>query len=158
MSCKGSLVPGLCFICHLCKLFSRHQSFPQLTCKFLKIRNHVLYSFCKPRTARIGDVDKILLHWLCCLPSVCVCVCVLVTQPGLTLCDPMDYYLSGSSVHRILQARILERVAISFSRASSRPRDRTRVPSVYLKHISFTSPSFSLLMWKRGNNIFWGLN
>ena len=33
----------------------------------------------------------------------------------------------GSSVHRILQARILERVAISFSRGSSRPRDPTRV-------------------------------
>ena len=34
-------------------------------------------------------------------------------------CDPMDCSLSGSSVHGILQARILERVAISFSRGSS---------------------------------------
>ena len=35
------------------------------------------------------------------------------------LCDPMDYSPLGSSVHRILQARILEWVAISFSRGSS---------------------------------------
>ena len=42
-----------------------------------------------------------------------------VTQSCLTLCDPMDCSLPGSSVHRIFQARVLERVAISFSRRSS---------------------------------------
>ena len=41
----------------------------------------------------------------------------------LTLCYPIDSNPTGSSVHRIVQARILERVAISFSRGSSRPRD-----------------------------------
>ena len=45
-----------------------------------------------------------------------------VTQSCLTLCNLMDY-LPGSSVHEILQARILEWVAISFSRKSSQPRD-----------------------------------
>ena len=44
-------------------------------------------------------------------------------QSCLTLCDPMDSSPPGSSVHRILQARILEWGAISFSRGSSRPRD-----------------------------------
>ena len=44
-----------------------------------------------------------------------------------TLCDPVDCRPSGSSVHGISQARILEWVAISFSRGSSRPRDRTQV-------------------------------
>ena len=48
---------------------------------------------------------------------------VLVTQLCLTLCNPMDCSPPGSSVHGILQARILEWVAISFSRGSSRPRD-----------------------------------
>ena len=48
---------------------------------------------------------------------------VLVTQSCLTLCDPMDYSPPGSSVHRILQARTLEWVAISFSRGSSQSRD-----------------------------------
>ena len=46
-------------------------------------------------------------------------------QSCLTLCDPTDCGLSGSSVHGILQARILERVAIPFSRGSSQSRDRT---------------------------------
>ena len=39
----------------------------------------------------------------------------------------MDCHLPGSSVHGILQAKILERVAISFSRGTSQPRDRTQV-------------------------------
>ena len=50
-----------------------------------------------------------------------------VTQSCLTLCDPMDCSLPGSSVHGIFQARVLEWVAVSFSRGSSQPRDQTRV-------------------------------
>ena len=48
---------------------------------------------------------------------------VLVTQSCPTLCDSEDDSLPGSSVHGILQARILEWVAIPFSRGSSQPRD-----------------------------------
>ena len=44
-------------------------------------------------------------------------------EPCLTLSDPMDCSPPGSSVHGILQARILEWVAIIFSRGSSQPRD-----------------------------------
>ena len=58
------------------------------------------------------------LDWL-----VCYCVCVLVAQSCLTLCEPMGCSLPGSSVHGIFQARILEWVAIPFSRESSLPRD-----------------------------------
>ena len=54
----------------------------------------------------------------------------LVTKLCLTLCDLMDYSLPGSSVHGILQARILEWVAISFSRGSSQPRDQTWVSCI----------------------------
>ena len=50
-----------------------------------------------------------------------------VVQSCLTLCDPVDCSLPGSSVHGILQARILEWVAMSSSRGSSRPRDGTHV-------------------------------
>ena len=53
-----------------------------------------------------------------------------VAQLCPTLCDPMDYSLSGSSVHGIFQARVLVWIAISFSRGSSRPRNRTRVSRI----------------------------
>ena len=46
-------------------------------------------------------------------------------QSCLTLWDPMDYSPPGSSVHGILQERILEQVAMSSSRGSSQPRDRS---------------------------------
>ena len=42
-----------------------------------------------------------------------------VVQSCLTFCNPVDCNLLGSAIHRILQARILEWVAISFSRGSS---------------------------------------
>ena len=52
---------------------------------------------------------------------------VNVTQSCPTLWDPLDCSLQTSSVHGIFQARVLEWVAISFSRGSSRPRDQTQV-------------------------------
>ena len=54
-------------------------------------------------------------------------VVVLVAQSCPTLCDPMNCSPPGSSVHEPFQARILEWVAISFSRGSSQPRDQTRI-------------------------------
>ena len=53
-----------------------------------------------------------------------------VAQSCLTLCDPMDCSLSGSSVYGIFQARVLEWIAISFSRESSRSRNRTPVSHI----------------------------
>ena len=53
-----------------------------------------------------------------------------VAQSWPTLCDHMDCSLPGSSVHGIFQARILEWAAISFSRGSSQPRDRTWVSHI----------------------------
>ena len=54
-------------------------------------------------------------------------VTVLVAQSCPILCNPTDCSPLGSSAHRILQARILESVAILFSRGSFQPRDRTQV-------------------------------
>ena len=53
-----------------------------------------------------------------------------VAQSCPTLSDPMDCRPPGSSVHGILQARILEWVAIPFSRGSSQPRNQTQVSHV----------------------------
>ena len=64
---------------------------------------------------------------------------VLVAQSCPTLCDPMDWGPLGSSVHSVFQVRILEWVAIPFSRGYSWPRDWTQIScnaSRYLYHLS----------------------
>ena len=88
---------------------------------------------------RAGSHSSTLVsvNYVSCLPcdllllelEDCVCVCVCA-QLCLTLCDPMDCSTPGSSVHGISQARALESVAISSSRGSSQPRDRTQVSCI----------------------------
>ena len=58
----------------------------------------------------------------------------LVPQSCLTLCDPTDCSPPGSSVYGVSQARILEWVAISFSRESSQPKDQTWVSCRQVPH------------------------
>ena len=67
---------------------------------------------------------------------MCVCVSVLVTQSCSTLCDPMVTLcnLLGSSVHGILQARILEWIAVSYSRD---------LPDAGMEHVSLPSPALA---------------
>ena len=67
-----------------------------------------------------SEKDKLLLH----------CYCCLVAKSGPILCHPMDYSLPGLSVHGISQARILERIVISFSRGSSQPRDQKQISCI----------------------------
>ena len=69
-----------------------------------------------------------------------VVVVVLVPKSRLTLCDPVDCCLPGSYVHGILQARILECVAISFSRGSSQPRVWTLVSCIAGRFFSTEPP------------------
>ena len=57
-------------------------------------------------------------------------LCGLIAQSFLTLCDTTNCSLSGSSIHGILQARILEWNAIPLSRGSSWPRDRAKVSCI----------------------------
>ena len=77
----------------------------------------------------------------------------------MTFCDPMDRSLSGSSVHGILQARILEWVAICFFRESSQLRDPTQVSCItgiffFFYHVNHHGSSklvhkdISLVHWK----------
>ena len=70
-----------------------------------------------------------------------------VSQSCLTLCNPMDCTLTGSSVHGIFQVTVLEWLAISFSRASSWPRFWTRV-------FHFAGSRFTLWATRKAR---WGL-
>ena len=63
---------------------------------------------------------------------MCVWVSVCINRSAmLTLCDPMDCNLPGSSIHGIFQARTLEWVAMSSSRGSPWPKDRTSISCVF---------------------------
>ena len=79
---------------------------------------------------------------------------VLVAQSCLTLCNPTDCSSPGSSVHGILQARILERVAIPFSRGSSSPRDQTWVSSTAGRFYTIWPPGKSISIDVYTKNIF----
>ena len=76
-----------------------------------------------------------------------------VTQSCPTLCDPVDYSLPGSSIHGIFQARMLEWVAISFSRRSSQPRDWSPVSCIAGRHFTLWASREVLYgAWRRINN------
>ena len=70
----------------------------------------------------------------------------LVIQLCLTLCETMDFSLPGSFVHGILQARLLEWVAVPFSIGSSWPRDWTQVSCFWRRFFT---------VWSQGNSWFW---
>ena len=77
------------------------------------------------------DILSVYCIGLCFL-LCCLCVC-LVAQSCPTFSNPMDWSLPVSCVHGIFQARILEWVAISYSRRSSQPRDRSHAS--YISYI-----------------------
>ena len=88
-------------------------------------------------------------------------VCMLIAQSYPTLCDPMDCSLLGSSVHGILQARILEWVGIPFSWGSSQPRDWNQVSCIegrfFTVWATWETQHFWQLLWvfNRGENPGW---
>ena len=95
--------------------------------------------------------------------GVCVCVCAHSHSVMSDSCDPMDCSPPGSSVHGILQARILEWVLISSSRGSSRPRDQTPVSCTscidrcILYYCTYKAIRLSLAheMWAEDTCHFW---
>ena len=77
--------------------------------------------------------------------SLLWCMLCSATQSCPTLCDPVDCNPPGSFVHGILRAKILESVAISFTRASSLPRDRTHIPCIAGRFFTTEPPGKPLL-------------
>ena len=70
-----------------------------------------------------------------------------VAQSCRTLCDPVDCSLPGSSLHGLLQARVLEWVVISFSKGSSQPRDRTWVSCIAGRRFNLWATREALLFY-----------
>ena len=101
-------------------------------CFFLtrKPSSRWLSNLCLPLLSQMFSVPVIELRQI---PSDQVSE---VAQSCPILCDPMDYSLPCSSIRGILQARVLEWVAISFSRGSSQPRDRSQVFCIAGRHFT----------------------
>ena len=87
--------------------------FPSYTILLKKVTLHSSYIRCGHKSSLTETLN------------MCVCVSAKSLQSRPTPCIPTDCSLTGSSVHGILQARILEWVAMPSSRGSSWPRDRT---------------------------------
>ena len=88
--------------------------------------------------------------------GVCQCVFVSVTQSCPTLCDPMDGSLPGSSVRGILEARILEWVAIPFNRGSSQAGREPRSPALQADSLLSEPPGkpfHNVCEYKNSNSI-----
>ena len=89
------------------------QTLEGIPCSFLFVHVHGVRTNSGPHFRLYQGVGSQVSSWSVCASKSCP-----------TLCDPVDCSSTASSVHGILQARTLERVAISFSRGSSRSRDR----------------------------------
>ena len=87
-------------------------------------RHKLLQCLCIKQKEKISIKLSKFLYYELSGKFIFCCYC-LVIQSCSTFCDPMDCHSPGSSVHGISQARILEWVAISPSRGSSWPRDKT---------------------------------
>ena len=88
-------------------------------------------SFCRRSFAfpNSGEQDpQLIIQPL--LTSESACFCALLLQLCLTLCNPKDCKPPGSSVHGVLQARILGWVSMPFSRGSSQLRDQIHIPCI----------------------------
>ena len=99
----------------------------------------------------MGEATQTIFPMRCLQTSMCLarsaCVPAESLQSCPTLCDPVDCSPSGSSIHAMLQARILECVAMPSSRGSSHPRDGTQsLMSPALAGVFFNTSSLIFLL------------
>ena len=99
--------------------------FPRVCLKLAQICS-VRLLWTNPSLSPFTEIGSALWFKVFPPPSDCVCV----SHSVMSLCDLINYSPPGSSVHGILQARILQWAAISFSEGSSWPRDRTHISCV----------------------------
>ena len=116
--CEGIIVALICIFLVICDV--EHLSmYPLATCMFLENNSNPLLIF-----------SQFFSYWVLQVLYIDRIKWSEVTQLCLTLCNPMDCNLPGSAVCGIFQARVLEWVAISFSKGSSWPRNRTQVSCI----------------------------
>ena len=115
----------------MCACVLRHFSSVQFSRSVMpdSLRPHELQRARSPCLSPTPDFTQTHVHWVSDAIHIPIGMSE-VAQSCPTLCDPMDCSLPGSSIRGILQARILEWVAISFSRGSSQPRDWTQVSRI----------------------------
>ena len=92
---------------------------------FMDLTFQVLVQYCFLHHFTFTPDRSITEHSFCFGPAASFFLDMKITQSCLILCNPMGY-----TVHGILQARILEWVAVPFSRGSSQPRDQTQVSHI----------------------------
>ena len=118
----------------------------------LKLLSHILVKW-KPVPLDFNflwrQLGLFVMKMLCVCFKLCalyVCKVKVKSLSPVQLCNPMDCSPPGSSIHRIFQARVLECVAISFSRGSSQLRDWTQVSCITGRH--FNISLISLEVWE----------
>ena len=129
------LIPSTWFFSILCMWISLQNLFPydlEIYCfkDLVKTKFHELSSCCRAKKMFAGELGSIFSHLsflyvVITSLTLHILVVVKVVHSCPTLCDPVDY-----TVHGILRARILEWVAVPFSRGSSQPRDQTQVSCI----------------------------
>ena len=107
---------------------------PRITCSIQNFYGTLFFFFFfffLPHRRAYGILVSCVGVYVSLCVCVCVCVCARARVRALSrvqlFCDPMDCSVGGSSVHGIILTRILKWVAMTSSRGSSQPRDRTRV-------------------------------
>ena len=107
------------YVCVFSKLLFDNSAFPRCKTAGFLIKSILIQVLTNSVQHRLNMFNSQGEKYLCVNAQLC-----------LTLCNPMNCSLPGSYIHGIVQARILEWVAISFSRRSSQPRNRTQVPHI----------------------------
>ena len=132
------IAPHLCqhFVFLVLWILAIHIRYVVVFLHYIPITLLLLYLHFSDEFWRATSACMLICYLWIFLVKVSVKVLSEVAQLCLTLCDSMDCILAGSSIHGIFQARVLEWVAISFSRGSSRLRDWTRVSGIAGRHFT----------------------
>ena len=109
---------------------------------------HPVFTFVfRPRSGVTGSYDS----WFFIFWGTSTMISIVLVSPSRpALCNPVDCSLPGSSVHGILQPRILEWIAVPFVRGSSWPRDRIRVSCVAGRFFTVWATGKTLYDFHRG--------